>query len=271
MARSAADIIAAVQPTQPSRPPVVWTHAVAEDNLVAITDDVIIVDTLPKNALATAREMLERETAPDQVLSRRPLAIRFMAVQAVQAHLNSTAVEIAYDSGGKRIVSRRVVMANSEDQAEFLAQARERMPAGCQVVETRGSRIFHALTPFHVLIVFAVLAAFAHAFFTSDAADPEGTREEILTGSSYAGAATSTAAFVTRRRVDRMLGRFLGRSRLGTLAVIAAAAVAGVLTLIGQTVSMIVLLGGVAGSLWWTIARFTNPPRTMAVVVPQRR
>jgi hypothetical protein len=289
MARTAAEIIAAVQPTGPSRPPVVWTQKVARDNLVAMTDDSIVIDTLPRAEIDEAQRRLEGEARLDSVLSPRPLTIRFQAVQAVQARLNSTDVEVAYDSGGKRMVSRRVTMAGAEEQAEFLAQARERLPQGCEVVESCGSRVFHALTPFHVFVLFAMLAAGAHLFYTTemfvldDASEqtspfPAPTqvtwRQHNWESGEWEDLETQPQmqpAFTGRTIVPAFFARSLRRTRIGGLVFLAAAAIAGVLAMVGQAVTMTVLLGGVAGSGFWTFSRFSNPPRTLALVVPQRR
>jgi hypothetical protein len=310
MGRTAAEIIAAVQPAHSSRPPVVWTHRTAKDNLVAMTDDSIVVDTLPREALSEARENLEREMSLASVLGPRPLVIRFMAVQAVQAELNSTNVTIAYDSGGKRLVSRRVTMANADDQAEFVAQARDRMPEGSQVVETSSSRVFHALKPFHLLVLFSMLAAGAHLFFTTDMfvetdcpptfpfesqpmmpvaawEAPQWSEEDWADGDwaeewsdgdwsqpMWSGPEPVEFEQFSGPRhtiVPVFWARSLRRTRIGGLVLLGAAAIAGVLMMIGQTATMGLLLSGVAGSLFWTISRFSNPPRTLAVVVPQRR
>ena len=290
MGRTAAEIIAAVQPTGPSRPPVVWTQNVARDNLVAMTDDSIIIDTLPRAEIDEARRRLEGEARIDSVLSPRPLTIRFQAVQAVQARLHTTEVEVAYDSGGKRIVSRRVTMADAEQQAEFLAQARDRLPQGCQVVETSGSRVFHALKPFHLLVLFAMLAAGAHLFFTTDmflledfrqppgtfgqgtaAWDDEGTWDSEDYWAAVEAQESVRPAYTGRTVLPVFIVRRFRRTRGVGPVILAAAAVAGILTMIGQAVTMTVLLGGVAASLFWTMSRFSNPPRTLALVVPQRR
>lgn len=285
MGRTAAEIIAAVQPAGPSRPPVVWTQNVARDNLVAMTDDSIIIDTLPRAEIDEARRRLEGEARLDSVLSPRPLTIRFQAVQAVQARLNTTDVEVAYDSGGRRMVSRRVTMAGPEEQAEFLTQARDRLPQGCEVVESSGSRVFHALKPFHLLVLFAMLAAGAHLFFTTDMflledfRQPQGTAawddEETWDSEDYWAAVEAQEsmrpAYTGRTVLPVFIVRRFRRTRGVGPVILAAAAVAGILTMIGQAVTMTVLLGGVAASLFWTVSRFSNPPRTLALVVPQRR
>jgi hypothetical protein len=205
-------------------------------------------------------------------------------------------VEVVYDSGGKRLVSRRVTMDSAEDQAEFLAQARERLPQGCQVVESCGSRVYHALKPFHVLVLFAMLAAGAHLFYTTDMfmledlKKPSGTYSldaEMTWDDPQAAwgdsawidddewadmvAQSEEPEFRSRTVVPAVFARGLRRTRIGGMVILAAAAVAGILTMIGQAVAMTVLLSGVAGSLYWTVSRFSNPPRTFAVVVPQRR
>lgn len=255
---------------QSSEPAQVWIRKCNDyNNIVAMNGEQIAVSTLPKSQLKSAQTRLEDGSTFDDVLGPRGTRIHFVAVQAVTARLNTTEIEVVYSKGDRRLTNCRFPMADKEAQADFLAEARQRLTGDTQVVEATGCRLKHAMKPFNLLVLFAMLTIGAQNFFTSDWRSPQTARKR-LDKMSRAAAPSTRLGRASQHAFVRTAASYPAVQKLFVFGIILLGVVGTVLNTLGYTATM-ALLGGTTGlSLLWMLARLANSPRTMSVVLADR-
>ena len=256
---------------QSAEPAQVWIRKCNDyNNIVAMNGEQIAASKLPKAQLKSARTRLEDGSPFDEVLGPRGTRIHFVAVRAVTARLNTTEIEVVYTKGDRRLTTCRFPMADKEAQADFLAEARERLPRDVQVVEATGSRLKHAMKPFNLLVLFAVLTIGAQNFFTSDWRSPETARKR-LDKMNRAAAPPTRLGRASQHAFVRTAASYPAVQKLFVFGIILLGVVGTVLNALGYTATMAILGGATGLMLLWMFARLVHPPRTMSVVVSDPR
>lgn len=248
-------------------PPLVWTRdSKGFNNIVVMSNQQIAVSTLPKSQLPAARELLEQGAPVEDVLGPHGTRIRFQAVQAVTACLHSTQIEVLFDKGGRRLTTCSFPTANQEQQVEILAEARQRMQGQTEVVEKTGSRLWHAIKPFNLLVLFAMLSIGAQNYFTTDLFDGRANRERLEKWGRNVDADDVHWERAKQRAFVKTVAYNPALQKVLVFGIIVLGVVGAVLNTLGYGVTMTVLLGGTGLALVWTLLRVANPPRTMSLV-----
>ena len=248
--------------------PLVWTrNSSGYNNIVVMNDEQIAVSTLTKVKRKAAGKQLEAGQPIDDVLGQAGTRIRF---QAVTACLNGTEVEVLYDQGGRRLTSCRFPTASKQVQADILVEARDRMKGETQVAENQVNRFWHAMKPFNLLVILAVLAIGAQNYFTTDIFDGEENSERLESWGENADAKDIHLTRAKQAAFAKTVASNPAMQKVLVFGIIFLGIVGTILNALGYGAVMTLLLGSTGLALLWTLMRLGNPPRTMSVIACQR-
>ncbi|GEM_PF-5778209 len=251
--------------------PIVWTRkSSGYNNIVVMNNEQIAVSTLPKAQRKAADKQLEAGQSIDDVLGQAGTRIRFQAVTAVTACLNGTEVEVLYDQGGRRLTSCRFLTASKQVQADILVEARHRMKGETQVAENQVNRFWHAMKPFNLLVILAVLAIGAQNYFTTDIFDGEANSERLESWDENADAKDIHLTRAKQAAFAKTVVSNPAMQKVLVFGIIVLGVVGTIFNALGYAATMTLLLGSTGLALLWTLMRLGNPPRTMSVVACQR-
>ena len=242
-----------------TKPPRIWKRkGTSTQNLIEITDDELVVASVPKRRIADVIAQLDNLAAPSAVFDGKATSIPLASIRSVQAPLGKLHVVIDYAKASRKYASFKVPVDHREMQAEILEEAERSIGPDAEYARSTASRLFSALKPFHFLMAIALLAGgFDHIATETFGI---GTSQELIpqTGGRH-------KSFDLRQVHNRMPAArripYLG------IAVLAATAVTGfLLATVGYTMTLSVLAGAAGLAALWTLQRLLFPQVTISVV-----
>ena len=137
-------------------------------------------------------------------------------------------------------------------------------------VESQGSRLWHAMKPFNVLVIFAVLSIGAQNYFTADVFDGETNRERLEGWGENANPKEIQLTRAKQEAFVKTVSRNPAIQKVLVFGIIILGVVGSILNALGYAATMTLLFGVTGLTLLWMLVRLGNPPRTLSVIACQR-